>query len=137
MAAAVFDYAAWGARYPELVDKVPEPLAQALFVEAGLFLSNGDGSIVQDVPKRLVILNMIVAHLAALQGRASDAPIVGRINSATEGSVTVQAQYEASKSAQWWLQTTYGASAWQALRPYRTFRYVPGTPRVMQPYGWR
>lgn len=138
MGIAAFSYQAWCARFPELADAVAEPLAQALFIEAGLYVNNTDGSVIKDEAKRGVILNLVVAHLAALSGRAKDAPLVGRINSATEGSVTVQAQFDVEPgSAQWWVQTPYGASAWQALRPYRTMRYVPGPVRSMQPFGVR
>lgn len=139
MAAVAFSYQVWAARYPELADRVAEPLAQAYFAEAGLYCKNDSCSVITDEPTRLLILNMITAHIAALNATLSDGtpmtPLVGRINSATQGSVTVQAQFDVpAGSAQWWAQTRYGASAWQAMAPYRTMRYVPGHPRQMGPW---
>lgn len=135
----VFNYAQWAARFPELAGSVAEPLAQAYFEEATLYLSNDDSvSRVKNQARRALILNLIVAHIAKLNPTASGeaAALVGRISSATEGSVTVQADLQIkSESAQWWVQTPYGLQAWQALAAYRTAVYVPGHQRRMNPYG--
>lgn len=135
----VFNYAQWAARFPELAGSVAEPLAGAYFDEATLYLSNDGSSRVKNEIKRALILNLIVAHIAKLNapiGGAAASPLVGRISSATEGSVTVQTDLQIkSESAQWWLQTPYGLQAWQALAPYRTAMYVPGHQRRMDPYG--
>ena len=136
----VFNYAQWAARFPELAGSVAEPLAQAYFDEATLYLSNDDSvSRVKDQIRRALILNLIVAHIAKLNAPingAAASPLVGRVSSATEGSVTVQTDLQIkSESAQWWLQTPYGLQAWQALGPYRTAVYVPGHQRRMNPYG--
>lgn len=133
----VFSYAQWAARFPELADAVAEPLATAYWAEAGLYLSNDDTSRVKNETRRTLILNLITAHIAALNATigGAEAPLVGRISSATQGSVTVQTQLDLpAGSAQWWAQTKYGMQAWQALSPYRTAVYVPGTPRRMEPY---
>lgn len=144
MGVAVFNYAAWAARYPTLAAKVDEPLAQSYFDEAGLvYLLNNDCSVVQDVPTRLVLLNMLVAHLAALNGATAsgEAGLVGRVSSATEGSVTINADYNAQPgSEQWYAQTPYGAQYWAATVGYRSAIYVPGPQPflgVPGPYGWR
>jgi Protein of unknown function (DUF4054) len=134
-----FAYARWAARFPELAGYVAEPLASAYFAEATLYCANGPGSVVKNEIRRGIILNLIVAHIAKLNapinGQAAT-PLVGRINSATEGSVTVQADLQIkSENAQWWAQTQYGLQAWQALAQYRTARYVPGRPRVQDPWG--
>lgn len=135
----VFNYAQWAARFPELAGSVAEPLAQAYFDEATLYLSNDDSvSRVKNQARRALILNLIVAHIAKLNPTAGGdaAALVGRISSATEGSVTVQTDLQIkSEAAQWWLQTPYGLQAWQALAPYRTAVYVPGHQRRMNPYG--
>lgn len=135
----VFNYAQWIARFPELAPSVAEPLAQAYFDEATLYLSNDGSSRVKNEVKRALIFNLIVAHIAKLNapiGGAAPSPLVGRISSATEGSVTVQTDLQIkSESAQWWAQTAYGLQAWQALAPYRTAVYVPGHQRRMNPYG--
>lgn len=130
MTVAVFDWTAWAALYPELVAKgVTQPYATALFGgPAGLLLDNTDCSPVADVARRLVFLNMVVAHLAYLQGPGSSG-LVGRVDQASEGSVSAHADYGTqSASAAYWLQSPYGALYWQATAPYRTMRYVPAPP---------
>lgn len=130
MTKAVFNWTEWSVLYPELVAKgVTEPYATALFNgPAGLFLANNDASIICDVDLRRTFLNMIVAHLAATQGPGSSG-LVGRISAASEGSVSVSADYGTqAASAAYWLQSPYGAQYWQATAPYRTFIPVPAPP---------
>lgn len=148
MAAVVFDYDQWAARYPEFGGDSCHPryvsraLAQAYFNEATLYLDNTDCSpVTDDRPggQRALLLNMIVAHIAALNapiGGKASSPLVGRINSATEGSVSVQAQMDVpAGSAQWYAQTKYGIAYWTATAQFRTFRYAPGSPRNTDPYN--
>lgn len=145
MAVAVFNYAMWAARYPALAPVVDEALATAYFAEAGVYLDNTDCSIVSDVTVRLVYLNMLVAHIALLNGAsaAGAAGLVGRIASATEGSVTINADLNARPgSEQWYAQTQPGLSFWTATAAYRTMQYVPGpqpylgVPGVSRGLGW-
>ncbi|MEF3068037.1 DUF4054 domain-containing protein [Pandoraea apista] len=129
MAIVTFDYSAWTSRYPEF-SSVAQSLALDYFNEACLYLDNTDRSLVLDVPQRTMLLNMLTAHIAALNsgtnGQAAS-PLVGRIANATEGSVSVGTAYaEASGSRAWYDQTRYGAAYWQATAPYRTLRYRPG-----------
>jgi hypothetical protein len=126
--AATFNFALWAARYPELAASVEEPLAAAYFTEAGLYLDNTDASPVTDVVTRLILLNMLVAHIAALNGAtpAGAGGLVGRISTATEGSVTINAEFQTPGTAAWFVQTKYGAAFWQATAVYRTMRYAPG-----------
>jgi hypothetical protein len=124
--AVVFDDQAWRFRYPELSDSVPAGMAQALFAEAGLYLFPGDGSLVTDEGQRLIILQMIVAHIAQLRSQVGTG-LVGRITSASEGSVSVSvAPMSLPGSAEWFGLTAYGITAWGAMAQYRTARYVPG-----------
>ncbi len=86
---------------------------------------------------------MLTAHIAALYsqsrgdpepGQPKDANTpVGRISNATEGSVTVALEYDATNPQEWFSQTKYGASFWAATATYRTMRYVPGQ---LQPGGF-
>jgi hypothetical protein len=126
----VFSFAAWSARYPEF-SAVSVPAAQAYFDEATLYLNNTPSSRVSDVVQRALILNMITAHIASLAGQASspDGSLVGRITSASEGSVSVGTEYKAPESAAWWVQTPYGSSAWSAMAPLRTMRWFPAPRR--------
>ncbi len=137
MPVAAFDYALWSARYPALAATVAEPLATAYYAEAGLYLDNTDTSLVTDLDERRRLLNMIVAHIATLEARASSG-VVGRVSSATEGSVTVASELVAPGSAAWFTQTTYGLSYWAATKRYRAFQYIP--PAAVPNYGrqpWR
>lgn len=127
-----FDYSTWVTRYPEFA-QVSQPLAQQYFYEATLYCNNTPQSIVQDLCKRSMFLNMVTAHIAALNAPVNGqpaSPLVGRINQATEGSVSVQADMTlAPGSAQWFGQTKYGIAYWQATLSYRSARYVPGRPQ--------
>lgn len=136
MAIVVFDVAAFRERYPEF-DAVSETLLNAYFTEATIYLDNTDRSLVADVAVRAVFLNMLVAHIAALNSGVNGekaSGLVGRVASASEGSVSVSTDAGPSSASSWWyLQTPYGAAYWQATAPYRTVRYVPGCSPSMYP----
>lgn len=140
MAVAVFDYGVWSARYPTLAANVSPSLAASYFDEAGLTLDNTDCSPVQDAGRRLVLLNMLVAHIAALNGasEANGQPtgLVGRVTKATEGTVSVEVDAGvANGSAAWFAQTPYGYQFWNATRGLRSFMYVPARRPTFEPYG--
>lgn len=145
MAIAVFDYTAWLTRYPEFDGAVSAELAALLFTEAGLiYLNNTDASPVADAARRLLLLNMVVAHLAAIGGalEAGGKPtgIVGRITEGTEGSVSVKAAAFAPGTSDWWGITSYGLAFWAATKRLRSARYVPAPPPMQEPFGaglWR
>lgn len=136
MAIVVFDINAFRERYPEF-DTVSDSLLNAYFVEATVYLDNTDRSAVCDVAIRAVYLNMLVAHIAAINsGVDGKGPtgLVGRVASASEGSVSVSTGEVPVTGTSWWyLQTPYGAAYWQATAPYRTIRYVPGASPSMYP----
>lgn len=144
MAIAVFDYTAWVTRYPEF-GAVSAERAALFFAEAGLYLNNTDCSPVEDVATRLMLLNMVTAHIAALSGalEADGKPsgLVGRIASATEGSVSVSVNAGALPgSAEWYAQTSYGFSFWQATKWLRSAVYMPAPAYNFEPWGvtpWR
>ena len=129
MTQVVFNYNLWVSRYPEFASTVDSESANLLFPEATLYLSNADDSIVQDIPTRTLLLNMLVAHLAQMYYGSSLKPAtgtVGRISNASEGSVSVGLDYSSSANSQWYNQTQYGAAYWAATARYRAFQYVPG-----------
>lgn len=139
MAVVVFDLAAFRESYPEF-DAVSDSLLNANFVKATVYLNNTDSSPVADVNQRAVFLDMLVAHITALtsgvNGQAASG-LVGRVTSASEGSVSVSVDAGPSSSASWWyLQTPYGAAYWQATLSYRTIRYLPGGSPSMYPYHY-
>lgn len=131
--AVAFNWAIWSSRYPQLVNAATNPVTEAMagfyWDEAGLYLANCAGSLVWPTGKRVLILGMITAHLAALVMRSANAAdptgsVVGRMASATEGSVSTGLELETPGTAAWWAQTSYGLNAWQALAPYRTAAYI-------------
>ncbi|EKT3011237.1 DUF4054 domain-containing protein, partial [Salmonella enterica] len=96
-----------------------------------LYLDNTDESPVADLNEREQLLFLLVAHLCSLRGLGSgkdgQSGLVGRITSASEGSVSVSVDNSGSNDASWWyLQTPYGAAYWQATAPYRSMQYHPG-----------
>lgn len=128
-----FDYSVWGTRYPELVRWVSGPAAQEYFNEATLYLNNTPCSPVSDLTQRAQLLNMLTAHIAALNAALDGQPSpnqVGRISSASEGGVSVSFDMGAgaSEAAAWFQQTKYGAAYWRAIAAYRTMRYF-ASPR--------
>lgn len=127
MASVTFDPTAFKTRYPEFAS-VADSLLQECFADACMYLSNGDGSPVQDLARRARLLNMLTAHVAFLGGALSvdgQPKPVGRISQAAEGSVSASFEYLAPGSAAWFVQTPYGAAFWQATTSLRGFRYRP------------
>lgn len=138
MAVVTFSYADWSARYPELVAKVTEPLAAAYFLEAEIYLDNTDASPVEDVVRRAILFNMLVAHIAVCNGAASTSSSPGRISSVTEGSVSVSLDFNVpAGTAAWYNLTRYGAAYWAATAPYRSMAYVPGAAPYLDVPGAR
>lgn len=125
MAAVVFNPAAFKAAYPEF-SAVPDATLNAYFLRSQLFLVNEDCP-VQDEAKRLQLYWLLVAHIAQLSGALNPGGIpgpVGRTSSATEGSVSVSLDFNATMGASWFVQTSYGAQFWAATAYLRSFRYV-------------
>ena len=132
MGQVTFDYAAWLLRYPEF-SNVTEPQAEGCFDEGCLLISNQDTSPITNLGQRAIILNAVTAHIACLSyGTATSggaSPLVGRIESAAEGSVNVKATYAAAAGSRaWWDQTKYGATVWQLTGPFRQARYLAPPP---------
>lgn len=126
-----FDYAAWSAAYPDLASSVPEGAAQARFDMATLYLDNSAYSPEPDVSKRARLFGLMVAHLSMLFNPVSQggrgAGAVGRVASATRGSVSTSFDVGAtSGDASWFAQTQYGWAFWQATAYLRQMRVIPG-----------
>jgi hypothetical protein len=133
-----FDPAAWALAFPAFA-LMPAQLATQYFNLSTLYLSNSPCSVVQNIPARTSMLWLLTAHLSQifwLDQQGGGSGMVGRINSATQGSVTVSAEFPAADDASWFLQTPYGAAFWQASLPYRTARYVPAPPYAFPPINW-
>lgn len=127
-----FSYPEWLVQYPEFA-AVTQPQAQSYFNRATLYCDNTPCSPICDLFQRTVLLNMATAHMAKLFAGQNGQPpntLVGRINSASQGSVSVQAAYtEPTSDLQaFFNQTEYGAAFWAATTKYRTAFYVPPPP---------
>lgn len=150
-AVAVFDIAAFRALYSEFA-AVSDVALQAYFAQATVFHSNTGAGVVQDAVLQLALLNMVTAHVAWMraprdaQGNPSStgtipaSPLVGRISSASEGSVSVSTEWTPpgnTPSAPWWEQTKYGADYWAATSGFRNMRYRAPLGRAIDPWQTR
>lgn len=133
------------ARYPEFtaLNTASPALLGLYFGEATLYLNNTTASRVVDIETRTPLLYMLTAHIAAMNGGVNGqqpSQLVGRIDKATEGTVSVSADMPgATANAAWFLQTKYGAAYWQATARYRQMRVLTGMsqnpPNVRPPWG--
>ena len=124
---APFNDGAWKARYPEF-SGVADSTAQMYYAEAELYWNNTACTPVTNPSKQALLMNMLTAHIAAMNGAGANgqgsSPLVGRINSAGEGSVNVgtENQYPPG-TVQWFQQTKYGSAFWAATQSYRAGGY--------------
>ncbi len=132
-----FNSALFLARYPEFTSAYnANPLLYAsYFTEAGFYLNNTALSVVQDTAKLSLLLNMVTAHIAFINGQLSadgQTRPVGRMSSASEGSVSASFEDVSPLpgSGQWFRQSQYGSAFWQATTCYRGMRYFPQPTRV-------
>lgn len=125
-----FDYPAWSEAYPSLAKGITQGQAQGYFDLACLSLNNTPASLVRDLDERRVLLWLLVAHQAQLAANGSTSGgMVGRIASASRGSVSVSADTSAlPREAGWFGQTQYGLTYWQATAQYRQMKMLPGRP---------
>lgn len=140
-AVATWSYTTWKALYPVFDATVNEVQADDLFSQALFYWPNDGSGPVGDAALQLSLLNVLVAHLAQLSYPPGGATgLVGRISSASEGSVSVSTDFQGTANAAWFNQTVYGAKWWQMTAGYRTMRYRVPFPRVFNPprsWGYR
>lgn len=125
----VFDFAEFIAIYPEFATAAPAA-AQFNFNLASLNLSNCCSSPIPDPNVRQSLLYLLTAHITLLFtpcGANNGQPpgIVGRISSASEGSVSVSAEFPTTPESAWFVQTKYGAQFWQITAVVRTMHHIP------------
>ncbi|HEY6030504.1 MAG TPA: DUF4054 domain-containing protein [Gaiellaceae bacterium] len=132
-----FSFDAFVAQFPEM-EPIGATLAQNYWTIATMMHANDGSGPIGNPAQQSSLLNMLTAHLAQLfaprdpagNPAASGAPspqIVGRISSASEGSVSVQTealQGFTTAQASWLSQTKYGALYWAATAFARTARSV-------------
>lgn len=146
-----FVFADWIAEYP-IFAAVDPTQAGRWFTRASFFcansLANPAVAATCNTDMLKCLLYLLTAHIAWLNAPrdasgtpaangAAPSPLVGRIDSAAEGSVNVHADMGSadagSPSQAWYMQTTWGAEYWAMTAFARTARYValptvvPGT----------
>lgn len=134
-----FDNATWIALYPEFT-AVGATLGASYFLRASFLCGNEACNPTNRVAGMLQsLLYLLTSHIAWLNAPrdangnpaatgAPASPLVGRIDQATEGSVSVHADMgdanAGSPSQAWYMQTKYGAEYWAATAAVRTAHYV-------------
>lgn len=121
------------ALYPEFTG-LTNGVMQNAFNDSIFLLNNSCASAVQDANARLILLYKVTAHVLLLNAGTNDGAgdtttpqgVVGRVDSAAEGSVSASAQYNAivGESEAFFIQTKYGAQFWQMTASYRTMHYI-------------
>lgn len=109
------------------------------FLKAELRLNNTESSLVCDLGERKILLYLLTAHLGVIQDRINKGnDSVGRVSSASEGSVSVSLEFPTGSSllAAWFAQTPYGAEYWMLTSKYRSMIYMPGTPSMRVRRSW-
>jgi hypothetical protein len=133
-AIAVLDLAAFRLAYKAFATAPDDATIQAYFALGGeVWLRNDGTGRVRSVGLQTQLMYMLTAHLCHLfSGPDGNNPsgLVGRISSATEGSVSVATEFESTKNSAWFDQSPYGSNFWQATAALRAFpAYVPGRSR--------
>lgn len=128
MAIVVFVPADFKAAYPEFV-AISDARCIIMFdLAAQGILDNTDNSPVMDMAYRTQLFWLLVAHLLTLFAVGADGSErpVGRVDTATEGSVSVGFAYElpaGSAMSAWFNQTKYGALYWMMTAQFRSLLY--------------
>lgn len=131
MAIVVLDITKFRAMFPEF-SNVTDTLLPFLFDQATDYLNNTVYSLVIDVNKRERFLYLLMAHLAYVRygddkGNGGTG-MVGRMSSASEGSVSVSSDAgQIEFRYMWYTQSPYGMDYWQATKVYRMAQYYPGS----------
>jgi hypothetical protein len=147
MTAITYDYNTWIGSFPEFAG-CSAAQGQAYFNRAATIFENSVCNPMyasQGASGFTTVFYMLVSHIAWLnaprdaQGNPAAtgqpaSPIVGRVNSASEGSVSVGADMgdanAGSPSQAWYMQTKYGAEFWAATALTRVATYF-ANPLVM------
>lgn len=122
----VFDPDAFKLAFPEFKNYSNEQLTYFFESIEGL-LDNSETSCIS-LKNRKLWYWLLVAHKAELQNRitSGNTGLVGRISSATEGSVSISTDYPMGSGAmeQWLKATPYGAEFYAKTSPWRTALWI-------------
>lgn len=107
---------------------------------AATYYCRNDGGGVCDVPTLTLFLNLITAHLTAINNGVNGQQanqLVGRVSNAREGSVSVTTEMKFPDDAAFWAQTKYGTQFYQMSLNYRLGgHYVAPVFDVFGERGW-
>jgi len=134
-----FDPVAFVALFPQFASLTPTQLTTLILPIAELYCRNDGGGPVSSAATQTSLLNLIVAHVAALMfpallTPAGQNPPVGRIASASQGSVSISTDFPQEPNDAWFNQTPWGAAFRRATAAYRTARYVRAPCRPINPW---
>lgn len=145
-----FSFSEWTTMFPEFAACNPTTAA-TWFTRASFLCGNQTTNPLYSVTDMLkTAIYLLTAHIAWLNAPrdptgnpassgSPPSPIVGRINTATEGSVSVGADMgdanAGSPSQAWYEQTKYGAEYWAMTACVRTARYIASPAYVSRLYG--
>ena len=122
----VFDPAAFKVVFDEFATVPDAKLNYYFNLAATTILDNSENACIL-LAERTILFDLLVAHQAELKKRIEEgnSGLVGRISSASEGSVSISTDYQIQgNTAQWYNQTPYGAQYWAMTAKDRTFTYV-------------
>lgn len=123
----VFDPDAFKLAYPQFASFTNEQLISFFEEVENTVLDNTETSCIS-LANRKKWFYLLVAHNAELQNRinSGNTGLVGRISSATEGSVSISTDYNMGSGAmeQWLKQTPYGAKFYAYTAPWRKAIWV-------------
>ena len=112
-----FDPVAWALLFPQFSNLNSNQLTQVILPVAEQYSANDGSGPVCNPATQTQLLNLMVAHVAQLLFGSTLqplSPLVGRISSATEGSVSVVTDFPETPTTAWYNQTQYGA-AWLVM----------------------
>lgn len=141
-ARAALTYEDWIAAYDVFADTVSDTaFSDVVLTTAEMFHANDGKGPVRSAKTQKVLLGLMCAHVAMLlfgtsaQKASASSGQVGRVSSASEGSVSVSMDFPTASTASeaWYLQTQYGATYWALSAPYRTMRFVGAPRRTFDP----
>ena len=139
--AVAFDPLAFVALFPQFDALTPDQLTTLVLPIAELYCRNDGGGPVSTAATQMSLLNLMVAHVATLMfpslaSPAGAVPAVGRLSSASQGSVSVAYEFPQNPNDAWFNQTVYGSAFRAATAAYRTMRYVPARRRPLNPWPY-
>lgn len=139
----VFSLGTWTAMFPEFA-ACSQAQGQGFFNRASFLCDNSTQNPAANPDNGTLdnLLYLLTSHIAWLNAPrdalgnpaatgAPASPIIGRIDQASEGSVSVHADMgdvnAGGPSQAWYMQTRYGAEYWAATAGVRTAGYVPAS----------